>query len=171
MEYNFKNQVKVFMIFDILGDTVRSGPILWKINRKRLEDVKNHVTDLHLIVRILKKYLPNNLDYNIYYKSAIKAYIGNAKITIVADLPYEIDEDKSNISNGIYNKDPKQFEDAEFIPHTSYLDVLNKKLKVMDSTAISLCMEEEIPILVFNIHKPGNLHKLLLGEEIGSVVS
>ena len=64
MEYNFKNQVKVFMIFDILGDTVRSGPILWKINRKRLEDVKNHVTDLHLIVRILKKYLPNNLDYN-----------------------------------------------------------------------------------------------------------
>ena len=41
----------------------------------------------------------------------------------------------------------------------------------MDSTAISLCMEEEIPILVFNIHKPGNLRKLLLGEEIGSVVS
>ena len=41
----------------------------------------------------------------------------------------------------------------------------------MDSTAISLCMEEEIPILVFNIHQPGNLHKLLLGEEIGSVVS
>lgn len=64
MEYNFKDQVKVFMIFDILGDTVRSGPILWKIDRKRLEDVKNHVTDLHLIVRILKKYLPDNLDYN-----------------------------------------------------------------------------------------------------------
>ena len=72
---------------------------------------------------------------------------------------------------GIYDKDPKKFEDAEFIPHTTYLDVLNKQLKVMDSTAISLCMEEEIPILVFNIHQPGNLHKLLLGEEIGSVVS
>ena len=78
---------------------------------------------------------------------------------------------KATNVDGIYNKDPKQFEDAQFIPHTSYLDVLNKKLKVMDSTAISLCMEEEIPILVFNIHKPGNLHKLLLGEEIGSVVS
>ena len=78
---------------------------------------------------------------------------------------------KATNVDGIYNKDPKQFEDAEFIPHTSYLDVLNKKLKVMDSTAISLCMEEEIPILVFNIHKPGNLEKLLLGEDIGSVVS
>ena len=68
-------------------------------------------------------------------------------------------------------KDPKQFEDAQFIPHTSYLDVLNKKLKVMDSTAISLCMEEEIPILVFNIHKSGNLRRLLLGENVGSTVS
>ena len=78
---------------------------------------------------------------------------------------------KATNVDGIYNKDPKQFEDAEFISHTTYLDVLNKKLKVMDSTAISLCMEEEIPILVFNIHQPGNLRKLLLGEEIGSVVS
>ena len=78
---------------------------------------------------------------------------------------------KATNVDGIYDKDPKKFEDAEFIPHTTYLDVLNKKLKVMDSTAISLCMEEEIPILVFNIHKSGNLEKLLLGEDIGSVVS
>ena len=78
---------------------------------------------------------------------------------------------KATNVDGIYNKDPKQFKDAEFISHTTYLDVFNKKLRVMDSTAISLCMEEEIPILVFNIHKPGNLRKLLLGEEIGSVVS
>ena len=78
---------------------------------------------------------------------------------------------KATNVDGIYDKDPKKFDDAEFIPHTTYLDVLNKQLKVMDSTAISLCMEEEIPILVFNIHQPGNLHKLLLGEEIGSVVS
>ena len=78
---------------------------------------------------------------------------------------------KATNVDGIYDKDPKKFEDAEFIPHTTYLDVLNKQLKVMDSTAISLCMEEKIPILVFNIHQPGNLHKLLLGEEIGSVVS
>ena len=78
---------------------------------------------------------------------------------------------KATNVNGIYNKDPKKFEDAEFIPHTTYLDVLNKKLKVMDSTAISLCMEEEIPIVVFDIHTKGNLKKLLLGENIGSIVS
>ena len=78
---------------------------------------------------------------------------------------------KATNVNGIYNKDPKKFEDAEFIPHTTYLDVLNKKLKVMDSTAISLCMEEEISIVVFDIHTKGNLKKLLLGENIGSIVS
>ena len=78
---------------------------------------------------------------------------------------------KATNVDGIYDKDPKNFEDAEFIPHTTYLDVLNKKLKVMDSTAISLCMEEEIPIFVFNIHEPGNLYQLLLGKEVGSVVS
>ena len=78
---------------------------------------------------------------------------------------------KATNANGIYNKDPKKFEDAEFIPHITYLDVLNKKLKVMDSTAISLCMEEEIPILVFDVHTKGNLKQLLLGENIGSIIS
>lgn len=77
---------------------------------------------------------------------------------------------KATNVDGIYDKDPKKFEDAIFIPRVKYLDVLNKKLKVMDSTAISLCMEEEIPILVFNVHQPGNLKRLLEGENIGSIV-
>lgn len=77
---------------------------------------------------------------------------------------------KATNVDGIYDKDPKKFEDAIFIPKVKYLDVLNKKLKVMDSTAISLCMEEEIPILVFNVHQPGNLKRLLEGENIGSIV-
>lgn len=64
MEYSFKDDVKVFMVFDILGDTERSGPLLWKIERKRLEDVKNHILDLILIARILKKYFPDSLDFN-----------------------------------------------------------------------------------------------------------
>lgn len=67
MNYNFNEEVKLFMIFDILGDTVRTGPLLWKIDRFRLEDVKNHTLDLLLISRILKKYLPNNIDYNKIY--------------------------------------------------------------------------------------------------------
>ena len=64
MEYNFEKQVKVFMLFDILGDTERSGPVLWKIDRKRLEDIKDHVMDLLLIARLLRKYLPNYIDFN-----------------------------------------------------------------------------------------------------------
>lgn len=67
MNYNFNEEVKLFMIFDILGDTVRTGPLLWKIDRFRLEDVKNHTLDLLLISRIIKKYLPNNIDYNKIY--------------------------------------------------------------------------------------------------------
>ena len=64
MPYNFNKDVKLFMIFDILGDTERTGPLLWKIERSRLEDVKNHVLDLLLIFRILKKHMPDFLDEN-----------------------------------------------------------------------------------------------------------
>lgn len=61
---NFKNDVKLFMVFDILGDTKRTGPNLWQINRFRLEDIKDHILDLTLIARILKKYLPEHIDYD-----------------------------------------------------------------------------------------------------------
>lgn len=64
MEYNFKKESKLFMIFDILGDTERTGPLLWKIERKRLEDVKNHIFDLLLMARILRKHLPSHLDFD-----------------------------------------------------------------------------------------------------------
>lgn len=63
MEYNFSKEVNLFMVFDILGDTVRTGPQLWYIDRDRLEDVKNHILDLLLIARILKKHFPSNIDY------------------------------------------------------------------------------------------------------------
>lgn len=78
---------------------------------------------------------------------------------------------KATNVDGIYDMDPKKHNEAKFISNISYLEVINKKLKVMDTTAISLCMEEEIPILVFNIHKKGNLKKLLLDEKIGSIVT
>ena len=64
MDCNFNKEVRVFMIFDILGDTERSGPLLWQIERKRLEDVKNHILDLLLISRLLQNYFPSILDYN-----------------------------------------------------------------------------------------------------------
>lgn len=62
MSYNFKDEVKLFMVFDILGDTLRSGPLIWTVSRKRLEDVKNHVFDLIVMYRILERYLPSDLD-------------------------------------------------------------------------------------------------------------
>ena len=64
---SFEKEVKLFMIFDILGDIERTGPHLWHIKRKRLEDIKNHVLDLILIARILKQYLPDYLDYDKLY--------------------------------------------------------------------------------------------------------
>lgn len=61
---SFDKQVKLFMIFDILGDTERTGPLLWQIERKRIEDVKNHILDLLLIFRLLQDKFPKILDYN-----------------------------------------------------------------------------------------------------------
>lgn len=62
MTYNFNKEAKLYMVFDILGDTERSGPLLWKIDRKRIEDVKNHILDLLLMFKILRKHLPSYLD-------------------------------------------------------------------------------------------------------------
>ena len=77
---------------------------------------------------------------------------------------------KATNVDGIYNKDPRKFDDAVKIDEITYLDVLNKKLNVMDTTATSLCMDNNIPIVVFDINKHGNLKKILLGEQIGTIV-
>ena len=69
-----------------------------------------------------------------------------------------------------YDKDPKKHEDAKKYDKITYIDVLNKKLNVMDSTAISLCMEENIPIIVFNILKKGNLKEVLKNQSIATII-
>lgn len=77
---------------------------------------------------------------------------------------------KATNVDGIYDKDPKKYKEAKLIKETTYNEVLNKKLKVMDLTAITLCMEETIPIIVFNINKPGMLKQALITDDIGSIV-
>ena len=77
---------------------------------------------------------------------------------------------KATKVDGVYDKDPKKHEDAIKYDEISYIDVINKKLNVMDTTAISLCMEENIPIKVFNILEKGNLKKVILDENIGTIV-
>ena len=77
---------------------------------------------------------------------------------------------KATKVDGVYDKDPKKFDDAKRFEDITYIDVLNKKLHVMDSTAISLCMEEEIPILAFDILQKGNLKKAILDMGVGTIV-
>jgi uridylate kinase len=74
--------------------------------------------------------------------------------------------------DGIYDKDPKKDATAKFLPHVTYLEAISQQLKVMDAAAFSLCMENRIPIVVFNILEAGNLERLLLGNgQIGTIVS
>lgn len=72
--------------------------------------------------------------------------------------------------DGVYDADPEKNKNAKRFDSLSYIDVLKKNLKVMDATAISMCMENNIPIIVFNMFEKGNLKKLVLGERIGTVV-
>ena len=77
---------------------------------------------------------------------------------------------KATNVDGIYTKDPKKHNDAERIEEITYLEILNKKLNVMDTTATSLCMDNNIPIIVFDINKNGNLKKIINGKKIGTIV-
>lgn len=77
---------------------------------------------------------------------------------------------KATNVDGVYSSDPKKDKDAIKFDEITYIDVLNKKLNVMDSTATSLCMDNNIPILVFDINKKGNLLKAITGETIGTIV-
>ena len=77
---------------------------------------------------------------------------------------------KATNVDGIYDKDPKVYNDAKLIKETTYDEVINNKLKVMDLTAITLCMDNSIPIKIFNINKKGMLKGLLTTDNIGSIV-
>lgn len=78
---------------------------------------------------------------------------------------------KATKVDGIYTADPVTDRSAEFIERVGYLEVLNRQLRVMDTTAVTLCMENDLPIIVFNVRKAGNIRRIACGESIGSVVS
>jgi uridylate kinase len=78
---------------------------------------------------------------------------------------------KATKVDGIYDADPMKVPDAKKFSHLTYMDVLKKGLKVMDSTAISLCKDNNLPIIVFNLNQRGNIRRVVLGEKIGSLVS
>ncbi len=78
---------------------------------------------------------------------------------------------KATRVDGIYDADPEQVADAKFFQKITYRDVLHQGLKVMDSTAISLCMDNGMPIVVFNMNTHGNIKRVVLGERVGSTVT
>ena len=78
---------------------------------------------------------------------------------------------KATRVDGVYDADPEKVPGAKRFERITYLDVLQKGLSVMDSTAISLCMDNKMPILVFNMNVPGNLKRVVMGEKVGSIVT
>jgi uridylate kinase len=78
---------------------------------------------------------------------------------------------KATKVDGVYSADPVKDPSAVKFDRLSYLDVLQKNLKVMDATAISLCMDNNLPIIVFNLNVPGNIRKIVAGEPLGTLVT
>jgi len=77
---------------------------------------------------------------------------------------------KATKVNGVYDSDPLLNKRAQKYDELTYLDVLKRQLKVMDATAISLCMDHRIPIIVFNLKKKGNIKRVVLGDKVGTIV-
>jgi uridylate kinase len=93
--------------------------------------------------------------------------------TAAALRAIEIEADaiiKGTKVDGVYDDDPKTNANAKKFDQLTYLDVVKKRLKVMDTTAVTLCMDNNLPIIVFNLTVKGNLKKLILGESIGTIV-
>jgi len=137
---SFEKEVKLFMIFDILGDTERTGPHLWHIKRKRLEDIKNHVLDLILIARILKQYLPDYLDYDKLYD-----YI------ICHDLPEAITGDITKFE-GVSNDEIKRVT-------TIAIDYLSSKFNdIIDFKTILNNYENRVDLETKVVHMIDKVH-------------
>ena len=78
---------------------------------------------------------------------------------------------KATKVDGVYDKDPVKYRNAKKFTKLAYIDVLKKRLKVMDATATSLCMDNRLPIVVFNLAKTGNIKRVVQGEKIGTIIS
>ncbi|MCK5710002.1 MAG: uridine monophosphate kinase, partial [Deltaproteobacteria bacterium] len=77
---------------------------------------------------------------------------------------------KATKVDGVYDKDPLEYKDAVKFKKLTYMEVLKKELKIMDATAISLSMQGNIPIIVFNLFESGNIKNVIMGSEIGTIV-
>jgi uridylate kinase len=78
---------------------------------------------------------------------------------------------KATKVDGVFDKDPRKHADAEAFTRLSYMDVLNRGLDVMDKTAVTMCMDNDVPLVVFNMNDPTNLLRVLRGETVGTIIS
>ena len=78
---------------------------------------------------------------------------------------------KATKVDGVYDKDPMAHDDARRYAHLDYADLLRDQLKVLDATAVSLCMENDLPIVVFDLNKPENIRRVAAGEQVGTLIS
>lgn len=101
---------------------------------------------------------------NPYFSTDTTAALRAAEIEAEVILMAKKDVD------GVYDSDPRFNPEAKMFTQLEYLDVLNKGLAVMDSTATSLCMENKIPIIVFNVNERGNILRTVMGDKIGTIV-
>jgi uridylate kinase len=92
--------------------------------------------------------------------AALRALEMHAEIILMA----------KNGVEGVYTADPKQDDSAEFLPEITHREALERGLKVMDSTALSLCMDNHMPIVVFNMNTEGNIDRIISGERVGTLV-
>ncbi len=88
-----------------------------------------------------------------------------AAVELKADVLF-----KATQVDGVYSSDPKTNPDAEFHPTLSYDHVIDQRLKVMDVSAVDMCQKHNVPIIVFNLHQPGNLTRIIAGEQIGTII-
>ena len=93
--------------------------------------------------------------------SALRALEINAEVLLMA---------KNNV-DGVYDSDPNENPDARRFGNLDYMDALNRRLGVMDATAVSLCMDNELPIIVFDIFRPGSMGRILCGESVGTTIT
>ncbi len=77
---------------------------------------------------------------------------------------------KATKVDGVYTADPHTHRQAKKFARLEYIEVLNKRLKVMDATAVTLCMDHHLPIIIFNLSRPGNIKRVILGQKIGTVI-
>lgn len=159
----------------MLATVINSLAIQDCLERK---DIKTRVMSAIEMAEIAEPYIRRRAVRHLEKKRVIifAAGTGNPYFTTdtaAALRANEIDADvimKATKVDGIYDKDPMVHKDAVKFEELKYIDVLNKGIKVMDSAAISLCMDNEIEIIVFNMFDKGNVQKAVIGDRIGTTV-